>query len=161
MKKTGASNKKDKEEKERMKIVLVGHVDHGKSTLIGRLFFDTGSLPHGVMEEVERVCKELGRPVEFAYLLDQFEEERQQNVTIDTTQMFFRTGKRNYVIIDAPGHVEFVKNMVTGASQADAAVLIVDAGEGVQQQTKRHAYILSMLGLKQVIVALNKSFWRK
>jgi sulfate adenylyltransferase large subunit len=144
------------EEKENMKIVIVGHVDHGKSTLIGRLLYDTDSLPHGVMDEVKRACKELGRSVEFAYLLDQFEEERQQNITIDTTQMFFKTDKRNYVIIDAPGHVEFVKNMVTGASQAEAALLIVDANEGVQEQTKRHAYVLSMLGLKQVIVVLNK-----
>lgn len=144
------------QEKEDMKIVIVGHVDHGKSTLIGRLFFDTDSLPQGVMDEVERVCKELGRPVEFAYLLDQFEEERQQNVTIDTTQMFFKTDKRNYVIIDAPGHVEFVKNMITGASQAEAALLIVDANEGVQEQTKRHAYVLGLLGLSQVIVILNK-----
>jgi len=139
-----------------MKIVIVGHVDHGKSTLIGRLFFDTNSLPEGVMENVKRACEELGRPVEFAYLMDSLEEERQQNVTIDTAQTFFKTGKRHYVIIDAPGHVEFVKNMITGASQAEAAILIVDVNEGVQEQTKRHAYILGMLGLEQVVVVLNK-----
>ncbi len=148
--------KKDSNRGEHMKIVIVGHVDHGKSTLIGRLFFDTKSLPKSVMEEVEKACREMGRPVEFAYLMDQLEEERQQNVTIDTAQTFFKTDKRHYVIIDAPGHVEFVKNMITGASQAESAILIVDAEEGVQEQTKRHSYILSMLGLEQVIVVLNK-----
>ncbi|RLI98457.1 MAG: elongation factor Tu [Candidatus Aenigmatarchaeota archaeon] len=146
----------EKHERDHMRIVIVGHVDHGKSTLIGRLFFDTDSLPEGRMEEVKKACEELGRPVEFAYLMDQLEEEREQNVTIDTAQTFFKTDKRHYVIIDAPGHVEFVKNMITGASQAEAAILIVDAEEGVQEQTKRHAYILSMLGLQQVIVVLNK-----
>jgi sulfate adenylyltransferase large subunit len=139
-----------------LNFVIVGHVDHGKSTLIGRLLFETNSLPAGVMEEVTKTSQELGRQVEFAYLLDHLEEERQQGITIDTTQVFFKTAKRDYLIIDAPGHVEFVKNMITGASQAEAAVLIVDAQEGVQQQTKRHAYILSLLGLSQVVVVLNK-----
>jgi sulfate adenylyltransferase large subunit len=139
-----------------LNFVIVGHVDHGKSTLIGRLMFETNSLPAGVMEEVTKTSQELGREVEFAYLLDHLEEERQQGITIDTTQVFFKTAMRDYVIIDAPGHVEFVKNMITGASQAEAAVLIVDAKEGIQQQTKRHAYILSLLGLGQVVVALNK-----
>jgi len=143
-------------EVDHMKIVIVGHVDHGKSTLIGRLLFDTDSLPDGKIEEVRQACEALGRPLEFAYVLDQLEEEREQNITIDTTQIFFKTGKRRYVIIDAPGHVEFVKNMITGASQADAAILLVDASEGVQEQTKRHAYILGMLGLKKAIVAVNK-----
>ncbi len=139
-----------------IKLVIVGHVDHGKSTLIGRLLYDTGSLSSGKMEEVERASRELGRETEFAYLLDHLEEERRQGVTIDTTQVFFNTEKRQYVIIDAPGHVEFVKNMITGASQADAAVLIVDVEQGVMEQTKRHAYFLSLLGLTQVIVVLNK-----
>jgi sulfate adenylyltransferase large subunit len=139
-----------------LNFVIVGHVDHGKSSLIGRLMFETNSLPAGVMEEVTKTSQELGREVEFAYLLDHLEEERQQGITIDTTQVFFKTASRDYVIIDAPGHVEFVKNMITGASQAEAAVLIVDVKEGVQQQTKRHAYILSMLGLGQVVVAINK-----
>jgi len=143
-------------EKEHMKIVIVGHVDHGKSTLIGRLFYDTGSLPEEKIEEVKRTCRELGREMEFAYLMDHLEEEREQGITIDTAQTFFKTSKRNYVIIDAPGHKEFIKNMITGASQAEAAILIVDANEGVQEQTKRHSYILGLLGLKQVIVAVNK-----
>ena len=143
-------------QKEHMKIVIVGHVDHGKSTLIGRLLYDTSSLPDGFIEEIKKTCEMLGRELEFAYVLDSLEEEREQNITIDTTQTFFKTKKREYVIIDAPGHKEFVKNMITGASLAEAAILIVSAKEGVQEQTKRHAYILSMLGIKQVIVAVNK-----
>jgi len=141
---------------EDLKLVIVGHVDHGKSTLIGRLLLDTNSLPDGKLEEIEETCKKLGREVELAYITDNLREEREQGITIDTAQIFFKTRKRNYVIIDAPGHVEFVKNMVTGASQAQAAVLLVDAGEGVQEQTRRHAYILGLLDLKQVIVAMNK-----
>jgi len=142
--------------KPNLKFVIVGHVDHGKSTLIGRLLYDTNSLPPDKIEEIQKTSKDLGRETEFAYLLDHLEEERQQGITIDTTQVFFKTDKREYVIIDAPGHVEFVKNMITGASQAEAAVLIIDVNEGVKEQTKRHAYILSMLGLKQVIVLINK-----
>ena len=143
-------------EEERLRIVIVGHVDHGKSTLIGRLFYDTDSLPPARVEEVRQVCEALGKEMEFGFVMDHLEEERDQGVTIDTTQTFFKTPKREYAIIDAPGHVEFVKNMITGASQAEAAILIVDAEEGVQEQTRRHAYILSMLGLNQVIVVMNK-----
>ncbi len=138
------------------KFVIVGHIDHGKSTLIGRLLFDTNSLPEGKIEEIKAICTSLGKDLEFGYVMDNLEEERDQNITIDTAQIFFRTKKREYTIIDAPGHVEFVKNMITGASQAEAAILIVDADEGVQEQTRRHSYILSMLGLKQVIVVMNK-----
>lgn len=141
---------------EHLKFVIVGHVDHGKSTLIGRLFYDTDSLPDEKLEEVKRICDELGREIEFGFIMDHLEEERTQGVTIDTAQTFFKTAKRHYVIIDAPGHKEFIKNMITGASQAEAAILIVDANEGVKEQTKRHAYILSMLGLDQVIVVINK-----
>ena len=139
-----------------LKFVIVGHVDHGKSTLIGRLLHDTNSLPPDKIKEIKKASKELGKKTEFAYLLDHLKEERQQGVTIDTTQVFFKTEKREYVIIDAPGHVEFVKNMITGASQAEAALLIADVKEGVREQTKRHAYILSMLGLSQVIIIINK-----
>ncbi len=149
-------DKKTVEEKEDLKLVIVGHVDHGKSTLIGRLFFDTDSLPREKIEEVKKICEALGKDLEFAYVMDHLEEERSQGITIDTAQTFFKTEKRNYVIIDAPGHREFTKNMITGASQAEAAILIVDAQEGVQEQTRRHAYILGMLALKQVIVAINK-----
>lgn len=143
-------------DKENLRLVIVGHVDHGKSTLIGRLLHDTDSLPKGKIEEIKSICDALGKELEFGYIMDNLEEERDQGVTIDTAQIFFNTDKRHYTIIDAPGHVEFVKNMITGASQAEAAVLIVDAEEGVQEQTRRHAYILGMLGLKQIIVAVNK-----
>ncbi|MBD3261545.1 MAG: GTP-binding protein [Candidatus Altiarchaeales archaeon] len=139
-----------------LKLVIVGHVDHGKSTLIGRLFYDTDSLPEGKIQEIKEVCEAQGKDMEFGYVMDNLSEERDQGITIDTTQTYFKTKQRDYVIIDAPGHVEFIKNMITGASQAHAAILIVDAAEGVKQQTRRHAYILSMLGLKQVIVAVNK-----
>jgi len=139
-----------------LSFVIVGHVDHGKSTLIGRLLFDTDSLPPDKIEEIKKVSAGQGRRTEFAYLLDHLEEERKQGITIDTTQVFFKSPKRRYVIIDAPGHVEFVKNMITGASQAEAAVLIVDVAEGVKEQTRRHSYMLSLLGLKQVVVVMNK-----
>jgi sulfate adenylyltransferase large subunit len=139
-----------------LSFVIVGHVDHGKSTLIGRLLYDTDSLPPDKIEEVQKASAKAGKETEFAFLLDHLEEERKQGITIDTTQVFFKTGKRRYVIIDAPGHVEFVKNMITGASQAEAAVLIIDVAEGVKEQTKRHSYMLSLLGLHQVVVVLNK-----
>jgi len=141
---------------ENLKLVLVGHVDHGKSTLIGRLLYDTDSLPEGKIEEIKSICDALGKEMEFGYVMDNLEEERDQGITIDTAQIFFKTQKREYTIIDAPGHVEFVRNMITGASQAEAAILLVDAQEGVQEQTRRHSYILSMLGLKQIIVVMNK-----
>lgn len=143
-------------ERETLKFVIVGHVDHGKSTLIGRLLYDTGSLPDGKIEEIRKFCEALGKEIEFGYVMDHLEEERDQGITIDTAQIFFSSGKRDYVIIDAPGHVEFVKNMITGASLAEAAILIVDAEEGVKEQTKRHAYIVGMLGLSQVIAVINK-----
>jgi sulfate adenylyltransferase large subunit len=139
-----------------LSFVIVGHVDHGKSTLIGRLLYDTDSLPPDKIEEIKKASAGQGRRTEFAYLLDHLEEERKQGITIDTTQVFFKSPKRRYVIIDAPGHVEFVKNMITGASQAEAAVLIVDVAEGVKEQTRRHSYMLSLLGLKQVVVVMNK-----
>lgn len=139
----------------KIKIVFVGHVDHGKSTLIGRLLYNTHSIAEDKIKDLEKNSQE-GKKLDFSFLMDHFEEERKQGITIDTAQIFFSTSKRKYVIIDAPGHVEFVVNMITGAAQADAAVLIVDAAEGIQEQTKRHAYILSMLGMKQVVVAINK-----
>lgn len=137
-------------------FVITGHMDHGKSTLIGRLLFDTGSLPEGKIEEVKKTCELLGRKLEFAYVVDHLREEREGEMTIDTAQTFFKHAGRDYAIIDAPGHKEFMKNMVTGASQADAAVLIIDAAEGLQEQTRRHAYVLGMLGLGQVVVVINK-----
>jgi len=139
-----------------MNIVIVGHVDHGKSTLVGRLLYDTGSIPDGKYEAVERVCRDTGKPFEFAFLLDALEEERDQGVTIDTSRVFFSTGKRDYVIIDAPGHKEFLKNMVTGAASADAALLLIDAEEGMQEQTCRHGHLLKLMGSRQVAVVINK-----
>ena len=141
---------------DRLRIAFVGHVDHGKSTLIGRLLYDTGSIPPDRMEQVRLASASQGSDVEFAYLVDQLHEEREQAMTIDTAQLFFRTVEREYVVIDAPGHREFLKNMLTGASQADAAVLIVDASQGIGEQTRRHAFLLSLLGIRRCAVAVNK-----
>ena len=140
----------------RLKVVFVGHVDHGKSTLIGRILHDTGSLAEGKIEQIEKACAAEGMKFEFAFLLDALLEEQEQNVTIDTTQIPFRTKRREYVIIDAPGHKEFLKNMITGASSADAAILVIAATEGVQEQSRRHAYLLGLLGIQQLIVVVNK-----
>lgn len=142
--------------RETLRIVVVGHVDHGKSTVIGRLLYDTKSLPEGAIERVKRISKEKGKPFEYAYLLDAFEEEQKQGITIDTTQLQFHTAQRDYVIIDAPGHKEFLKNMISGAANAEAALLVIDANEGIQEQSKRHGYILSLLGIQKVYVLINK-----
>ena len=139
-----------------LRLVVVGHVDHGKSTLIGRLFYDTGSLPEGKYDQLVAIAQRRGVPFEFANLMDALQAERDQNITIDTSQIWFRTEKREYVIIDAPGHKEFVKNMVTGAARADAALIIIDASEGVQEQTRRHGYLLRLIGVRQVVVVVNK-----
>lgn len=148
---------KNKTPNQPLRVVIVGHVDHGKSTLIGRLLYDTDSLPEGKYEELQEICKRRGTDaLEWSFVLDAFQAERDQAITIDTTQIWFSTAARDYVIIDAPGHREFLKNMVSGAAQADAAILVVDATEGVREQTKRHAYLLSLLGLQQIGVVINK-----
>ena len=139
-----------------MKIVFVGHVDHGKSTLIGRILEGTDSLPEGKIEGLRASCKAQGRQFEYAFVLDALAEEQQQNVTIDTTQIHFRTRTRKYVMIDAPGHEEFLKNMVTGAASAEAAIMVIAADEGTREQSRRHGQLLSLLGIRQVIVAVNK-----
>jgi bifunctional enzyme CysN/CysC len=139
-----------------VRIVIVGHVDHGKSTLVGRLLHETGSLPEGKLEMLKAVSARRGMPFEWSFLLDALQTERDQGITIDTTQIRFRTGSRDVVLIDAPGHAEFLRNMITGASQADGAVLIIDALEGVRDQTRRHGYLLHLLGIKQVAVVVNK-----
>ena len=139
-----------------LKIVIVGHVDHGKSTIIGRLLADTGSLPNGKLEQVQENCRRNSKPFEYAFLLDALKNEQRQGITIDMARCFFKTARRNYMIIDAPGHIEFLKNMVTGAARADAALLVIDAHEGIQENSKRHGYILSMLGIRQVAVIINK-----
>ena len=139
-----------------LRIVIVGHVDHGKSTLVGRLIHETGSLPEGKYEAIKAMSERRGMPFEWAFLLDAIQAERDQGITIDTTQIWFKTEKRPYVIIDAPGHKEFLKNMVTGAASSEAALLLIDAHEGVQEQSRRHGYLLSLLGVKQVAVLVNK-----
>lgn len=142
--------------RESLKTVFVGHVDHGKSTLVGRLFHDTDSLPDGRVEEIRKMCERRGMPFEYAFLMDALQAERDQGITIDTSQIWFKTQKRDYVIIDAPGHKEFLKNMITGAAAADAAILVIDANEGVQEQSRRHGYLLHLMGIDQVTVCVNK-----
>ena len=144
------------EDQQRLRVVFVGHVDHGKSTLVGRIFYDTNSLPDGKVDQIRESCRKEGMEFEYAFLLDSLLEEQEQNITIDTTQIQFKTARRPYVIIDAPGHKEFLKNMVTGAASADAAVLLIAANEGVREQSRRHGYLLSLLGIRQVVVAVNK-----
>ena len=143
-------------ETRQLRIVIVGHVDHGKSTLVGRLIHETGSLPEGKLEAIRAMSERRGMPFEWAFLMDAIQAERDQGITIDTTQIWFRTKKRPYVIIDAPGHKEFLKNMVTGAASSEAALLLIDAHEGVQEQSRRHGYLLHLLGVKQVAVLVNK-----
>ena len=139
-----------------MNIVVVGHVDHGKSTVVGRLFADTGSLPEGKLENVRKECARTGKPFEYAFLLDALSDEQDQGITIDTARSFFKTDRRDYIIIDAPGHIEFLKNMISGAARAEAAVLVIDAKEGVRENSRRHGYLLAMLGIRQVVVCVNK-----
>jgi bifunctional enzyme CysN/CysC len=142
--------------KEQLNIVIVGHVDHGKSTIIGRLLADTNSLPEGKLEQVKAICEFNSKPFEYSFLLDTLKDERSQGITIDSARIFFKTEKRDFIIIDAPGHIEFLKNMISGASRAEAALLVIDAAEGIQENSRRHGYMLSMLGIKQVAVVINK-----
>jgi bifunctional enzyme CysN/CysC len=141
---------------EQMNIVFVGHVDHGKSTVVGRLLADTNSLPEGKLEQVRNRCERENQPFEYAYLIDALKEEQAQSITIDAARVFFQSQNRHYIIIDAPGHIEFIKNMVTGASRAEAAVLVIDAFEGVQENSRRHGYLLWMLGIRQIVILINK-----
>lgn len=138
-------------------LVVIGHKDHGKSTLIGRLLYDSKAIPEQKMEEIRTELKRSGKnKFEFAFLLDTLEEERKDGLTIDIMQMPFKTEQRKYTIIDCPGHREFIKKMITGASQADAAILVVSAKEGIEDQTKQHIFLAKMLGINQLIVAVNK-----
>ncbi|MDF7673198.1 adenylyl-sulfate kinase [Acetobacteraceae bacterium ESL0709] len=138
-------------------IVIVGHVDHGKSTLIGRLLYDTDSLPDGRVAQIIESSRKRGLAVEWSFLLDSLQIERDQGVTVDSTRIPFRIGEREFVIVDAPGHRQFLRNMITGAADAEAAVLVVDAAEGVREQTRRHAMLLRLIGIRHVIVLLNKA----
>ncbi|MDP6515388.1 MAG: GTP-binding protein, partial [Alphaproteobacteria bacterium] len=142
--------------RETLRVAIVGHVDHGKSTLVGRLFHDTGSLPEGRLEAIQETCRRRGMPFEWGFLTDALQGERNQGVTIDAAHIWFKSPLRDYVIIDAPGHKEFLRNMITGAAQADAALLLIDAAEGVQEQSRRHGYLLHLLGITQVILVINK-----
>jgi bifunctional enzyme CysN/CysC len=144
------------ESREQMNIVIVGHVDHGKSTVIGRLLADTGTLPQGKLESIREYCRKNSKPFEYAFLLDALKDEQAQGITIDTARSFFKSKERDYIIIDAPGHIEFLKNMVTGASRAEAALLVIDAKEGIQENSKRHGHMASMLGISQLVVLVNK-----
>jgi small GTP-binding protein len=135
--------------------VIVGHIDHGKSTLIGRLLYDSETLTGDRIAEMQKLIEEYKKRFEFAYFLDSFEEELKEERTIDTTRVFFK-GRNYYTIVDVPGHQEFVKNMLTGACHAQVAILVVSAPDGVQEQTRRHAFLLKMLGIKDVLVAINK-----
>ena len=141
---------------DRLTIVVVGHVDHGKSTLLGRLYADTGSLPDGKLERVQAICRQQGKAFEYAFLFDAFLEEQEQGITIDSARTFFSWNGRQYIIIDAPGHKEFLKNMVSGAARAEAALLVIDAAEGVQEQSRRHGQLLALVGVQQVAVVVNK-----
>jgi len=142
--------------RQELKLVIAGHVDHGKSTIIGRMLADTNSLPEGKLEAVRENCRRNSKPFEYAFLLDALKDEQAQGITIDAARIFFKTGLRNYLIIDAPGHIEFLKNMITGASWAEVALLVIDAFEGVQENSRRHGYMLSFLGIKQICVLVNK-----
>ncbi|MGA7806082.1 adenylyl-sulfate kinase [Bradyrhizobium sp.] len=139
-----------------LKVVVVGHVDHGKSSTIGRLLFETGALPPQKVAEIRSASDRRGVPMEWSFLLDSLQAERDQAVTIDTTDVRFHTCRRGYVIIDAPGHREFLRNMITGAARSNAALLIVDATEGMRNQSRLHAYLLNLIGVEQIVVAVNK-----
>ncbi|MGM0414963.1 MAG: GTP-binding protein [Bacillota bacterium] len=139
-----------------LKLVMAGHVDHGKSTIMGRLLADTDSLPEGKLEQVKETCRRNSKPFEYAFLLDALKDEQSQGITIDAARIFFETDYRKYIILDAPGHIEFLKNMITGAASAEAAFLVIDAAEGVQENSRRHGYMLSMLGIDQIAVLVNK-----
>jgi len=137
-------------------VVIIGHVDHGKSTLIGRLLYDSESITEGRVEEIQKLAEEYKKRFEFAYFIDSFDDELKEERTIDTTGVMFKGKKNLYSITDVPGHKEFIKNMLTGASHADVAVLVVAADEGIQEQTGRHAFLIHMLGIKQLFAVVNK-----
>ena len=142
-------------EKPHVNIVFIGHVDHGKSTTIGRLLFDTANIPENIIKKFEQMG-EKGKSFKFAWVMDRLKEERERGITIDVAHTKFETPHRYITIIDAPGHRDFVKNMITGASQADVAVLVVDAKDGVMPQTKEHAFLARTLGINHIIVCINK-----
>jgi elongation factor 1-alpha len=144
-------------EKPHINLVFIGHVDHGKSTTVGRLLFDSGTIPEQELRKLKEKAEELGKGgFEFAFVMDNLKEERERGVTIDLAHKRFETDKFYFTIIDAPGHKDFIKNMITGASQADAGVLVVAANDGVMAQTKEHVFLSRTLGVNQLIIAVNK-----
>jgi len=145
------------DKKEHMNLVFIGHVDHGKSTTVGRLLFDSGNVDEQQMRKLKEKAQELGKGgFEFAFVMDNLKEERERGVTIDLAHKKFETATKNFTIIDAPGHKDFIKNMITGASQADAAVLVVAANDGINSQTKEHVFLSKTLGVGQMIIGINK-----
>ena len=144
-------------EKPHMNLAVIGHIDHGKSTLVGRLLYETGTIPAHVIEKYKVEAEEKGKgSFAFAWVMDSLKEERERGITIDIAHKRFDTAKYYYTIVDCPGHRDFVKNMITGASQADAAILTVDAKDGVMEQTKEHVFLATTLGINQLIIAVNK-----
>ncbi|KAF5416869.1 MAG: Elongation factor 1-alpha [Candidatus Methanogaster sp.] len=144
-------------EKPHMNLAVIGHIDHGKSTLVGRLLYETGTIPAHVIEKYKAEAEEKGKgSFAFAWVMDSLKEERERGITIDIAHKRFDTAKYYYTIVDCPGHRDFVKNMITGASQADAAILTVDAKDGVMEQTKEHVFLATTLGINQLIIAVNK-----
>jgi len=145
------------DKKPHLNLVFIGHVDHGKSTAVGRILYDTGALSDVDLRKLKEEAAKVGKATfEFAFAMDRLKEERERGLTIDIAHKDFQTQKIYFTIIDAPGHRDFVKNMITGTSQADAAVLIVSVKEGVQTQTREHAFLAKTLGVKQLIIGLNK-----
>ena len=143
--------------KPHMNLVVIGHVDHGKSTTVGRLLYDSGNVDEQSMKKLKEKAQELGKSgFEFAFVMDNLKEERERGVTIDLSHKRFETPKFYFTIIDAPGHRDFIKNMITGASQADAGILVVAANDGIMAQTKEHVFLARTLGVDQLIIAVNK-----
>ena len=144
-------------EKEHMNLAMIGHIDHGKSTLLGRLLTEAGAIDPHVIEEYRKKAAEIGKATfEYAWVMDTLADERERGITIDVAHQRFDTKKYYYTIVDCPGHRDFVKNMITGTSQADAAVLVVDAKDGIMAQTKEHVFLSRTLGVTQLIIAINK-----
>lgn len=144
-------------EKEHMNLAMIGHIDHGKSTLLGRLLMDTKVIDPHTIEEYRKKAEAIGKgSFEFAWVMDSLKDERERGITIDVAHQRFDTNKYYYTIVDCPGHRDFVKNMITGTSQADAAVLVVDAKDGIMAQTKEHVFLSRTLGVTQLIIAINK-----
>jgi elongation factor 1-alpha len=143
--------------KPHMNLAVIGHIDHGKSTLVGRLLFETGAVPAHIIDQYKKEAESKGKATfEFAWVMDSLKEERERGITIDIAHRRFDTDKFYFTVVDCPGHRDFVKNMITGASQADAAILVVAAPDGVMQQTKEHIFLSKTLGINQLIIAVNK-----